>query len=354
MTNNGIFFLMSMMSLQLSSQGVANAFQVSHSSPRDATLKLLAQSAINTDDESNQASGKRPSTSLPPRSKKKNGPKNKKKWVDSSNAANPSEEGFSDFHVSQYLRGSSNLFRKMKMEGDYSGAAASSTSCTQSLDGRTVLVLNADYQPMSYLPLSLWHWQEAVKAVFAEKVTVVDVYPNITIRSANVAVRLPSVIALRDYVPTQKYLHKHSPAFTKRNVFLRDEYRCQYCNVQFNSKDLSLDHVLPRCLGGRLNWENSVACCKICNGRKGSLTLKEISRVGMKLSRPPFVPSQFELSRIAASMLLPRKVHATWHPYLGIIHESAAVNDNSHWRSQDNGPPGNMAQVLLADEGYVA
>jgi 5-methylcytosine-specific restriction endonuclease McrA len=105
-------------------------------------------------------------------------------------------------------------------------------------------------QPMSYLPLSMWHWQEVVKAVFSGKVTVVDVYPDVTIRAANLALPLPSVIALNEYVPQ----FQHRPAFTKRNVFLRDEYRCQYCNNMFHTRDLSLDHVVPRCMGGRLNW----------------------------------------------------------------------------------------------------
>jgi len=118
------------------------------------------------------------------------------------------------------------------------------------LDRHPALVLNADYQPISYLPLSMWHWQEAVKAVFAGKVTVVDVYPGVSIRATNLEIPLPSVIALIDYVqqPNSK------PAFTKRNVFLRDEYRCQYCNDRFHTRDLSLDHVHPRSLGGALHW----------------------------------------------------------------------------------------------------
>jgi hypothetical protein len=69
------------------------------------------------------------------------------------------------------------------------------------LDRHPALLLNADYQPMSSLPLSLWHWQEAVKAVFSGKVTVVDTYPNVLIRAANLEVPLPSVIALTEYVP---------------------------------------------------------------------------------------------------------------------------------------------------------
>ncbi len=118
------------------------------------------------------------------------------------------------------------------------------------LSARPALVLNADFQPLSYLPLSLWSWQDAVKAIFGGKVQVVDVYPDICVRAANLEVPLPSVIALSEYVP-----HKNQrPAFTRRNVFLRDEYKCQYCNDRFHTADLSLDHVHPRCMGGQLTW----------------------------------------------------------------------------------------------------
>ena len=79
---------------------------------------------------------------------------------------------------------------------------------------------------------------------------MVDVYPDISIRAANLEVPLPSVIALTDYV---KKVNQR-PAFTRRNVFLRDEYKCQYCNDRFHTADLSLDHVKPRCMGGQLNW----------------------------------------------------------------------------------------------------
>lgn len=100
------------------------------------------------------------------------------------------------------------------------------------------------------LPLSLWSWQDAVKAIFSGKVTVVDVYPDVTIRTTSLEIPLPSVIALNEYVPVG---HK-SPAFTRRNVFLRDDYKCQYCRQRFHTNDLSLDHVVPRSTGGVLSW----------------------------------------------------------------------------------------------------
>src|SRR5208337_1823855 len=92
-----------------------------------------------------------------------------------------------------------------------------------SLENCPALVLNADFRPLSYFPLSLWSWQEAVKAVFLERVNVVSEYDRL-IHSPRLALRLPSVISLKEYVaPATR------PAFTRFNVFLRDRFRCQYC-----------------------------------------------------------------------------------------------------------------------------
>lgn len=104
---------------------------------------------------------------------------------------------------------------------------------------------------MSHIPLSLWNWQETIKSVFSGKVTVVDVYPNIVIRAANMKMPLPSVIALTEYAP---HARSQRPAFSRKHVFLRDQYTCQYCNQPFPSHQLTLDHVKPRCMGGRLEW----------------------------------------------------------------------------------------------------
>jgi len=175
--------------------------------------------------------------------------------------------------------------------------------------------LNADYQPLSHLPLSLWSWQDAVKAVFSGRVTIVDVYPDVSIRSVHVEVPLPSVIALNEYIPSAS---RKKPPFTRRNVFLRDGYHCQYCNKKFRAKDLTLDHVTPRCMGGRLTWDNAVSCCSKCNSKKGHKLPYELKHIGMKLQCQPRMPSMYELS-IEASRLLPRKIHPTWEPYLGMM-----------------------------------
>ena len=92
------------------------------------------------------------------------------------------------------------------------------------------LVLNADFRPLSYFPLSLWSWQDAVKAVFMDRVSVICEYET-EVRSPSLTMRLPSVIALKDYIPSAR-----RPAFTRFNVFLRDAFHCQYCGDRKGSR----------------------------------------------------------------------------------------------------------------------
>src|SRR5438477_819292 len=89
--------------------------------------------------------------------------------------------------------------------------------------GWPVLVLNADFRPLSYYPLSLWAWQDAIKAVFLDRVNIVSNYERV-VRSPSFEMALPSVVSLKNYVKPSRY-----PAFTRFNVFLRDRFTCQYC-----------------------------------------------------------------------------------------------------------------------------
>jgi 5-methylcytosine-specific restriction endonuclease McrA len=77
-------------------------------------------------------------------------------------------------------------------------------------------------------------------------------------------------------------------AFSRRNVFKRDHYTCQYCNVQPGTEELSIDHVIPRSHGGTSTWENCVLACVACNKRKADRTPQQ---AGMKLRRPPVHPT---------------------------------------------------------------
>jgi 5-methylcytosine-specific restriction endonuclease McrA len=165
------------------------------------------------------------------------------------------------------------------------------------------LVLNADYRPLSYYPLSLWPWQEAIKAVFLDRVDIVAEYDQ-AVHSPTTSIRIPSVVVLRDYVKPQK-----SVAFTRFNLFLRDEFCCQYCGAK---GDLTFDHVIPRSRGGITSWENVVAACGRCNLAKGSKSLRQ---AGMSLRKPPRRPSPEEMMNLGRKFP-PNHLHDTWVDFL--------------------------------------
>lgn len=176
------------------------------------------------------------------------------------------------------------------------------------LDGLRTLVLNADMQPLSWAPLSVWTWQDALVAVLQERVIQVKTYDDVRIRAASRSFPVPSVVALKGY------RKRYAVAFTRYHVFLRDEFRCQYCGQQFPAKKLTFDHVVPKSRGGRSDWTNIVACCATDNLRKGSKTVKQ---AGMRLLRKPFAPTPFELDAIARR--IPRihgELHNTWLDFL--------------------------------------
>jgi 5-methylcytosine-specific restriction endonuclease McrA len=165
------------------------------------------------------------------------------------------------------------------------------------------LVLNADFRPLSYYPLSLWPWQEVVKAVFLERVDVVAHYDQV-VHSPSFEMRLPSVISLREFITQDR-----PPAFTRFNVFLRDGFACQYCG---SPDDLTFDHVSPRSRGGRTTWENIVTACSPCNLRKGGRLARD---AGMQPRKRPRRPNMHELQGMGRRFP-PHYLHSSWVDYL--------------------------------------
>ncbi len=168
------------------------------------------------------------------------------------------------------------------------------------------LVLNADFRPLSYFPLSLWSWQDAVKAVFLDRVNIVSEYDRI-VRSPSFSMRLPSVIALKTYMPLVR-----RPAFTRFNVFLRDRLECQYCGARPGALELTFDHVVPRSRGGRTVWTNVVSACTACNLRKSD---RLPSECGLRPRRTPRAPTNHELQRNGRAFP-PNYLHASWGDFL--------------------------------------
>ncbi|MBV1895555.1 MAG: HNH endonuclease, partial [Rhodobacteraceae bacterium] len=106
------------------------------------------------------------------------------------------------------------------------------------------------------------------------------------------------------YVKPQKRV-----AFTRFNLFLRDEFCCQYCGAR---GDLTFDHVVPRAAGGVTSWQNVVAACSPCNLRKGA---KSLHRLGMSLRKPPRQPQAEELRNMGRKFP-PNHLHDSWMDFL--------------------------------------
>lgn len=142
-----------------------------------------------------------------------------------------------------------------------------------------VLVLNQNFEPLNVCPL-----RRAFVLVGNGRAEVIET-GTIVIRTASRELSAPSVIRLLYLI---KRVHPVAK-LTRKEVFLRDNYTCQYCGRQ--SRDLTLDHVVPRHRGGPHRWENLVAACKACNHRKGGKLLEEVKM------RPLTEPHQPRVSR---------------------------------------------------------
>lgn len=130
---------------------------------------------------------------------------------------------------------------------------------------RDTLLLDQGYQPLKVIP-----WQRAMVLHLLGKVELVTAH-GWSINTVSRPFPAPAVVRLLRQI-------RHRPPFvrfSRDNVYLRDGHRCQYCGVDLPSRDLTLDHVIPRCRGGQTNWTNVVVACTPCNRRKGRKTPEE-------------------------------------------------------------------------------
>ena len=155
------------------------------------------------------------------------------------------------------------------------------------------LVLNA-----SHAPLAVVAARRAVVLVLKEKAKVVATNGMI-FRSEHTSIEAPSVVRLNYFV---KVPYRARASLTRRAVFARDNWTCQYCGKAAEN----VDHVIPRSKGGEHAWENVVAACRRCNSRKENRLHDE---VGLRLRRQPFVPR--DGLRLSIGRLEPE-----WEPYL--------------------------------------
>jgi 5-methylcytosine-specific restriction endonuclease McrA len=168
----------------------------------------------------------------------------------------------------------------------------------------TTLVLNTDGNPVSFLPLSVISWEEAIKYMVLDKAVVLDWYEDWVVHSATWETNVPAVIMLKEYMK-----QKTSVRFSKQNVFLRDGYRCAYCNDDVTKKSATLDHILPTSHGGKTTFENTVTACSPCNSKKGNN-----KKIVPKFK--PQKPNYFQLVEKRKKMEF-SIAHPSWAPYLG-------------------------------------
>lgn len=165
------------------------------------------------------------------------------------------------------------------------------------------LLLNADGAPVSFLPLSVINWQEAIKYMVLDKATVLAFHENWIVHSARWETAVPSILILKEYMKPKTTIR-----FSKSNVFLRDNFTCAYCNTILQKRECTLDHVVPSSHGGKTTFENTVTACGPCNANKGN-NKKVIPKY------KPHKPDFYEL--VNKRKRLPFNVrHEAWLDYL--------------------------------------
>jgi 5-methylcytosine-specific restriction endonuclease McrA len=127
------------------------------------------------------------------------------------------------------------------------------------------LLLNADAQPVCLVPLSAIDWQTAIRYICLDKVKILHEYEDWQIHSPSCAMNVPAVIMLKEY-----WKPKARVRFNRKWVFLRDNYKCQYCSKELTPSKCTIDHVMPVSKGGRTTWHNVVTACTDCNNSKGN------------------------------------------------------------------------------------
>ncbi len=167
-----------------------------------------------------------------------------------------------------------------------------------------VLVLNRDYEP-----LNICNLRRASVLVYLGKAEVLHVDGK-TLTTVNGSSTAPSVLRLRHQVRRPRPRLRLS----RRSIFARDNYTCQYCGE--TGKEMTIDHVVPRRMGGGDAWDNLVACCRRCNGKKGDKTLQQ---AGMKLLREPRKPGFIPF--ISLSKFMQGARHDVWRQYLPVYPE---------------------------------
>lgn len=161
---------------------------------------------------------------------------------------------------------------------------------------RNVLVLNQNYEP-----IAVCNAKKAIILVYLGKAEIVESL-NHRVRSISTSIPFPSVVRLQIYI----YRPYIPVILSRKNIIKRDHHKCQYCGKK--NVALTVDHIVPRQLGGHDSWENLICACVRCNNKKGNRTPDQANMQLMKRPKKP--------SRLFFLQFFIEKPHESWRPYL--------------------------------------
>lgn len=144
----------------------------------------------------------------------------------------------------------------------------------------SVVVLNLDNNPLNVVS-----WKRAIVLILKKKVDVIESYNEFIHDN----IKKPKIVKLRKFI---YQVYKNKPQYSRKHVFLRDNYVCQYCGKMLTNKTATIDHIYPVSKGGKDSYKNCVTSCFECNIKKGSRLLKDTNMV---LKNTPKEPNYFEL-----------------------------------------------------------
>ena len=163
-----------------------------------------------------------------------------------------------------------------------------------------VLLLNITFEPLKVI-----NWKKAIVMLTLGKVEVIEEYTR-EIHSVSFAIKLPAVVRLLRFVKRPK-----TPVrFSRQNIYIRDNHRCQYCGKRLAPDELTWDHILPRASGGKTEWKNVVTCCIKCNRKKGGRVPSEAS---MSLVKKPSIPKWLPILKITLHF---KHTPQSWRDYI--------------------------------------
>ena len=158
------------------------------------------------------------------------------------------------------------------------------------LDSVSVLVLSTGYEP-----LFKTSWKRAVSAVVRGRAEIIEQHSEYSIKTGSGYFPLPTKVRFLTGIFAGKIKrYRGPPKLSKKNLWIRDSGKCQYCDINLSVNSCTIDHVIPKSKNGTHTWNNVVLSCSKCNQRKGS---RMISECNMRLKKAPNIPKFLEIKQ---------------------------------------------------------